>query len=82
MSYKVTHHGGTREDLTSQTGYKVLPSGVLQIINVPESGYSKVLFEYGPRGWLAVEGTRVLDFTEVHQGSDGKIVNGTYHHEA
>ncbi|GAA1499269.1 hypothetical protein [Paeniglutamicibacter kerguelensis] len=82
MSYHVTHHGGNREDRTSQTGYKILASGVLQIIHVPETGYSKVLFEYGPTGWLSVEGTRILDVTEVHQGSDGKIVNGTYHQEA
>lgn len=82
MSFKVVYPGGKREDHTTRTGYKVLPSGALQIVELAEGSLPRVIAEYGPTGWIGVEGTRVIDNTDNHQGLDGKIANHEYRQQS
>ena len=55
--------------------YKVLGSGVLQVLRLVESRW-QVIFEYAPSGWKRVDGTRFNDSTESLAGPHGEVSKG------
>ena len=56
-------------DVEASHAYKVLDSGVLQILRKVTTW--QVLFEFGPHAWKQVSGTRFMDSTEGVPGTDG-----------
>lgn len=59
------------EHETDQYSYKVLSSGVLQLLKLEDKTWT-VLFEFSQTGWRDVQGTRFLGETERLEGFFGK----------
>lgn len=75
MAVYVTHTGAVGSEVYGEEeggahSYKVLDSGVLQIL-VVEDGEWIVKCEYSPSSWERVEGTRFIGETSSLGGSEG-----------
>lgn len=71
----------TKKDRTSGSAYKILSSGVLQLIEFnAEKDRWEVTEELAPQAWYDVSGTRFAGGSEYLKGHDGVIANGEYGH--
>ncbi|UYY83091.1 hypothetical protein OIT41_08690 [Arthrobacter sp. YA7-1] len=80
MSYLVRlKDADPRQDRSGASAYKILDSGVLQIIiqSDDENGSWEIDTEYSPSAWSSVAGTPFDGPTRQMKG-DGKVVNGEY----
>jgi hypothetical protein len=73
MIYTSEHVVGVRrdDDENGHWSYKVLASGVLQLLKTGEDKLWSISAEYAPSAWHKVEGTRFIKDTERAHGADG-----------
>lgn len=64
-------HGRYDDDEDGHWSYKVLNSGVLQLLTTDAEMKWFVSAEFGPTVWHKVEGTRFIEDTERAAGADG-----------
>lgn len=85
MAYRmVPAEGSLDQDKTTTTAYRILDSGVLQILETTRAGASNqdhwiVKVEHAPHTWVSVEGTRYVTTTEDASGTNGRVVKGKYY---
>lgn len=66
-----------KSDVTESTAYKVVDSGVIQLIEYNyENSRWEVTEEISPQGWTSVRGTRYVGTTDSLRGSDSSVANG------
>lgn len=61
-----------------ETAYKVLPSGVLQLLSLNDAGEWIVNNEFGASSWASATGTRYVLDTETLDGAKGRAPVSAY----